>query len=66
MQITDENEISLKKLSLSRLYFLSWHYQGGDKRYIPYDVCRVLLYTASGKIQNPVVCEYVGVSYVDV
>ena len=36
--------IKLKELSNQRIYFNNIHYQGGEKEYIAYDVCRVLLF----------------------
>ena len=39
----DEKELSV--LRESRLYFVNFHYQGGNKYLIQYDVCRILLNT---------------------
>mgnify|MGYP006108547871 CR=1 FL=1 len=41
----------LAELRHARLYLHSLHYQGDTKRYLMYDVCRVLLYTSSRRIR---------------
>jgi hypothetical protein len=41
---------TVKILEKQRLYYVNFHYQGGDKKLIPYDICRVLLFTGSRKI----------------
>jgi hypothetical protein len=41
----DPNDIIV--LSKKRLYFLTFHYQGGAKKYILYDGCRILITTGT-------------------
>jgi len=48
----------LKILESSRLYLNNLHYQGNAKRFLEYDVCRILLYSGSETISNPAVLQH--------
>ena len=50
--------IEVQELSKQKLYLNTVHYQGDSKQHIPYDICRVLMFSGDREIILPQVRDH--------